>query len=68
MQQVIAPTAGLECAQIARGLVSEKGFRHVSFDKEVYSNVSEVFTISGFIPSRLQNRIKGMQMSGIGEW
>lgn len=40
----------------------------MSIGKEVYTNVSETFTLSGLIPNYLQKRIKGMQTSGIWEW
>lgn len=55
------------CKQIARRL-TRNDHRHVFIGKEVYTNVTEVFSLRGFIPNYLRWRIRGMEMSGIWKW
>lgn len=55
------------CKEVARKLV-RNGHRHIFVGKEVFTNVTEVFSLRGFVPNYLQWRIKGMEMSGIWDW
>lgn len=56
-----------DCSKVAKQLVDNK-HKHVFIGKEAYKNVTEVYTLLGFIPTFLQRRIKSMEMSGIWEW
>lgn len=56
-----------DCEQVAQRLALI-GHQDVFIGKELYTNVSEAFELTGFVPYFIQRRIKGMEMSGIWEW
>lgn len=55
------------CKQLALQL-ELNGHQQILVGKEVYTNVSEVFSITGFVPYYLRRRMEGMEVSGIWEW
>lgn len=57
-----------KCKQIAEKLTRIGGQQHISIGSEVYTDVREAFSITGFIPNYLRRRMKGMEVSGVWDW